>query len=483
MSFYKTKIAKLGAGYAVDTFGKRLTFVGNYPCQAGDTVWTDGKFIFGNISPKPQPVIFDEQGGIPVLAVGLRGYFNSGGTFKSFPVAEDISDGNLVSYWWLINNNKKIFYNNIESNQEPFEDIEIADNNSVFTISRFSGWYDASNYFQIYPIAGDSDYTFSKNFDDFKSGNEVIEPLFFKLQKDTETDNPVKWFAVFRSTLSNSSSVSLPPVKHYTFSQQIDYVQTISFSQPGIWNCSAKFHEEETVDSVDWTTTHEEIFSIDSDGHKNIIYKCDSSGSSSSIEYVTTEKIVPYADYSEKLGAGPSLMYFDNTAYNYIGAPFDGTLTIEWTGIGISKDTFAGTRYSIVKEKIPVNLSGGTDSEFFEPFAYPVQDGFYISAEDINSPLKLFDADDKLVLNFETSGDNFLANLAGFHNFAAILIKKGVTISDREYLLTIHDFDFENFRYKPFYLWKIHNGKVTRLSDACLNFRFNKIKNILKTRE
>ena len=73
MAFYKTQIKATGAGYAIDVSGKRLIFAANYPCKAGDSVWTDGKIIFGNVANKPQPVIFDddEDETIPVIFSGV----------------------------------------------------------------------------------------------------------------------------------------------------------------------------------------------------------------------------------------------------------------------------------------------------------------------------------------------------------------------------------------------------------------------------
>ena len=133
--FYRTQITKTGAGYAVDTSGKRLRFIGNYPCQAGDYVWTDGTVIFGNISVKPQPVIFDEvKSGIPILASNfdsegndtlVRGYFDKSGNFKKYSVAEDN---------WIVNNSK--FFKHGEG---FFIDVEISDTGDVFTAEYKNG--------------------------------------------------------------------------------------------------------------------------------------------------------------------------------------------------------------------------------------------------------------------------------------------------------------------------------------------------------
>ena len=85
--FYATQIKSVHAGGAVDVSGRSLRFIGYLPVKAGDTVYTDGRFIFGNAPPKGAPAIFDEQGGIPVLAYNLRGYFTLQGKFKDYRIA------------------------------------------------------------------------------------------------------------------------------------------------------------------------------------------------------------------------------------------------------------------------------------------------------------------------------------------------------------------------------------------------------------
>ena len=115
MAYYKTQISTIGVGYAVDTNGKRLTFIGNYPCKAGDYVWTDGRFIFGHIVDYPQPVIFNEEkSGIPVLTNQLRGYFDSKGTFRKYLISYGVDPDDTETDWesvlessFIVNN--KIF--------------------------------------------------------------------------------------------------------------------------------------------------------------------------------------------------------------------------------------------------------------------------------------------------------------------------------------------------------------------------------------
>ena len=127
--FYKTQIKSTGKGFAFDTSGKKLFFIGNYPCQAGDFVYTDGTYIFGNLSPKAQPIIFPVQSGIPVLADDLRGYFNSSGVFKDYDIAFDIASDSFI-----VNDKDKFLHG-----ADFFIDAEISESGELFTAYFFGG--------------------------------------------------------------------------------------------------------------------------------------------------------------------------------------------------------------------------------------------------------------------------------------------------------------------------------------------------------
>lgn len=472
MAYYKTQIKNVGTGYAIDISGKRLSFIGNYPCQAGDTVWTDGSVIFGNISNKSQNIIFDVQSGIPVLADNLRGYFDKN-RFKDFPIdkknlSDEILEGGNI---WFVNNNRKIFWDWFPSSQtNPYEDVEVSDN-SAFSINRDS--FEDKPFFSIFSIAGNSDYELTKDFDDFKSGDENIELLFLKLKKGNDDKKPVKWFAAFRTIRGTTSQVKVPDVKRITLVQHTEIEQEISFTQPEIRNCWVEVVDEDVETYVGWSTTHTEIFTVDSDGNKKIFYTCDSSGPSSSISELTTDKVVVDSEGTTVLPTYPGFFNVTN---------FEGTATTYWVGIGIAEVTCEGTWYKVVQEPADFSSISGSSSEQFSTFTYPVQDDFYISADRFDSTLKLYDSDNKLVLDFATSNDDFLAGLKGFHNFAATVTKKAKKLSDREYILVFHDLPYK-YNRKPDYLWLIKNGKVTKLSDNCYNYRFNKIKDIKRTRK
>ena len=98
--FYATTIKSIGGGGAVDVQGRHLSFIGYLPVKEGDTVYTDGRYIFGNAPPKGAPTVFDTPGGIPVLGDeyslstsdpkgNLRGYVTAQGKYKKYNIAGD----------------------------------------------------------------------------------------------------------------------------------------------------------------------------------------------------------------------------------------------------------------------------------------------------------------------------------------------------------------------------------------------------------
>lgn len=121
--FFATQLKSVNSNGAVDVQGRSLTFVGYLRVKAGDTVYTDGKFIFGNAPPKGAPAIFDEPSGIPVLGEELRGYFAKNGKYKSYQIAGDD---------WLVNDGK-IFKHDEGDN---IIDAEIADDSTLLTVEK-----------------------------------------------------------------------------------------------------------------------------------------------------------------------------------------------------------------------------------------------------------------------------------------------------------------------------------------------------------
>lgn len=118
--FYTTTIKSVGNTGVIDAQGRRLNFIGYLPVKEGDTVYTDGRFIFGNAPPKGSPAIFDEPSGIPVLGDEyslsdsdpkdeLRGYFTTNGKYKKYRIAGDD---------WITNDKKTYAHDG------SFEDVD-----------------------------------------------------------------------------------------------------------------------------------------------------------------------------------------------------------------------------------------------------------------------------------------------------------------------------------------------------------------------
>lgn len=133
MSYYPTQIESVGNGTATDVQGKKLRFVGNLPCKAGDTVWTDSKVIFGNSTPKPAPLLDDMRAGIPVVADKIKddeekksGYLLPNGNFRKRKLAADE---------WIVNDEK----NYEHGDEENIIDAEIDDNGDIWTVK--DGFY------------------------------------------------------------------------------------------------------------------------------------------------------------------------------------------------------------------------------------------------------------------------------------------------------------------------------------------------------
>lgn len=194
--FYATRIQSVGNGYAVDVQGKALSFIGDLPVKAGDTVYTDGNIIFGHIPQRGAPAIFqDEPSGIPVLTgtrsiyggrpipieQTLRGYFTSSGVYKNYNIAGD--------YW--ITNGKKIYQH--DKGSDNVIDAEITrDEDGFYTAEKVSKFISANDTFDFDGI----NFQIS-NYDFCSVDNDVCNSCYIVIKKNsTETERiDVKDFA------------------------------------------------------------------------------------------------------------------------------------------------------------------------------------------------------------------------------------------------------------------------------------------------
>lgn len=140
--FYSTTIKEVGYGGAIDIHGNWLTFIGYLPAQVGDTVFTDGNVIFGNVPPRSSVTnIALEASGIPVLCSNLRGYFNKRGVFKSYSIAGEL---------WIANSDKN-FAHDLSYDNNEIIDAFISETGAAFIAS--GGIYKKSSQLDIhYPL-------------------------------------------------------------------------------------------------------------------------------------------------------------------------------------------------------------------------------------------------------------------------------------------------------------------------------------------
>ena len=131
--FYKTRIKNVTDYGAVDVNGRPLRFIGYLPVKAGDTVFTDGRFIFGNAPPKGAPAIFNEPSGVPVLGDfdssgenELRGYFTMRGNYKKFNIAKDS---------WITNSKKNFAHGEETFDNEDVIDADITDSGDELIVT------------------------------------------------------------------------------------------------------------------------------------------------------------------------------------------------------------------------------------------------------------------------------------------------------------------------------------------------------------
>lgn len=119
--FFQTQIQSVGNGRIIDVQGRNLRTIGNFPCHVGDTVWTDGRVIFGHIFEGTQntPVILK---GVPVLGDNLRGYVKKSGNLKNYNIAEDA---------WIVNDDK-FFHHGDENNLLDVDIIKQSTETAVY---------------------------------------------------------------------------------------------------------------------------------------------------------------------------------------------------------------------------------------------------------------------------------------------------------------------------------------------------------------
>ena len=127
--YYQTQVKNSKAGSITDVNGKTLYLIGNFDCQEGDSVWTDGQFVFGQTPARSTPFVFTDNQGIPVSFDSAGGYIKLNGRFK----AKDISSAD-----WIVNTDR-IFENGNDAENAETIDTEINNNGDLVTVT--NGFY------------------------------------------------------------------------------------------------------------------------------------------------------------------------------------------------------------------------------------------------------------------------------------------------------------------------------------------------------
>lgn len=241
--FYKTKIQSINGGSIIDAQGRRLAFIGYLPVKVGDTVFTDGKYIFGNVPPKGSTVVFDEPSGIPVLGDSdssdneLRGYFTTQGRFKNYKIAQDD---------WMTNSKKSFAHGQKELAGEKVIDANVAEDGKELIVT--DGFYRKCQYVKyhnhlyyvimryMYEVESD-EIVFSADTHPFIDSIKPIEGQEVTLGADAADINK--------------------PVSIYKDGKKITEISLESFAQKAeeeCWNCYSELANESTdiTEYINW---------------------------------------------------------------------------------------------------------------------------------------------------------------------------------------------------------------------------------------
>ncbi|BAL82848.1 hypothetical protein SELR_11400 [Selenomonas ruminantium subsp. lactilytica TAM6421] len=101
------RVRSVSLGAVVDEKGRSLRMIGRLPVNEGDTVWTDGRIVYGHVPVRPSIKPMFYTGEIPVKSQsGLNGYvLERNGVYHDY----DLNMENDLRQSFILNNDKKIF--------------------------------------------------------------------------------------------------------------------------------------------------------------------------------------------------------------------------------------------------------------------------------------------------------------------------------------------------------------------------------------
>lgn len=102
-------IQSVGVGGVIDNNGRNLRVIGNIPIQPGDTVWTDGRIVYGHRPVRPNVKPQTQKSGIPFFCIDKNrqgGYITANGNVK---IIDNVSTFNYL-HTWLYTDPDKVYY-------------------------------------------------------------------------------------------------------------------------------------------------------------------------------------------------------------------------------------------------------------------------------------------------------------------------------------------------------------------------------------
>lgn len=102
---YTTRVTQSAGGAIIDENGRTLRPIGNLRINDGDSVWTDGKIVYGHVPVKPIVNLFYQRGGIPVCGLNgeYYGMIYKNGRFESMP--GNVATLKMAGNWLYVQKN------------------------------------------------------------------------------------------------------------------------------------------------------------------------------------------------------------------------------------------------------------------------------------------------------------------------------------------------------------------------------------------
>ena len=121
---YKARVESVN-GTKVRAGGKWLTCIGNKPVKVGDSVWTDGRCVYGNNEDCQSPIVITKE----ELEIPILFEYNHAYTYNK--KLQDCTSEIKKRYGIFINNRRKTY----SSNSTKIVDVNVNDLGNLYTLS------------------------------------------------------------------------------------------------------------------------------------------------------------------------------------------------------------------------------------------------------------------------------------------------------------------------------------------------------------